>query len=329
MELGFPLKKTELFQSSHLNEIRTEVGNAFCSHNLQLRSGQRKILTNMKRKVFASSALVYLDYGSPVIIEPGVMNDFYIFQFQLAGEAQVFSDGRRHLATPLSASVLNPVHYIRLVTEENCRFLSLKLDRLKVEESLSRMLGDHISQPLIFDIALDMTSASGQALMRNILFCFQELEMTSLIQGNPEIMERYEEMLIALVLHSQHHNYSHILDKTTSKPMPRHIKRAISFMADNIEHKVSLDDVATFAGVTVRSLSNGFREFQNKSPMAFLAEIRLEKAHQMLVKLSANESVTAVALQCGFTHLGRFSASYKAKFGCSPLQSLRKYQRLS
>ena len=52
-----------------------------------------------------------------------------------------------------------------------------------------------------------------------------------------------------------------------------------------------------------------------------LGFLRLLRAHQSL--LAGEGSVTDVALKWGFTHFGRFSISYREKFGFSPRDTLR------
>jgi transcriptional regulator GlxA family with amidase domain len=54
--------------------------------------------------------------------------------------------------------------------------------------------------------------------------------------------------------------------------------------------------------------------------MSYLRNVRLDHCRRLLVAGTA--SVTDVAQQCGFTHLGRFSAAYKERFGELPSHTL-------
>lgn len=51
--------------------------------------------------------------------------------------------------------------------------------------------------------------------------------------------------------------------------------------------------------------------------MAYLKDLRLEKAHQEL-RNSEYQSVTDIAYKWNFTHLGRFSQEYKRRYGELP-----------
>jgi transcriptional regulator GlxA family with amidase domain len=77
--------------------------------------------------------------------------------------------------------------------------------------------------------------------------------------------------------------------------------------------------------MSVRSLQEGFRRHVGCAPMAYLQEVRLGRAHDAL-RLSdpSRITVTAVAHRWGFAHLGRFASAYRAKFGHSPSETLRR-----
>ena len=58
--------------------------------------------------------------------------------------------------------------------------------------------------------------------------------------------------------------------------------------------------------------------------MEFLIEQRLQRARKKLVEGGDATLIASIAMESGFTHLGRFSQTYKKRFGESPSESLRK-----
>ena len=56
----------------------------------------------------------------------------------------------------------------------------------------------------------------------------------------------------------------------------------------------------------------------------YLRDLRMERARAELVSGECQNDA-GVALRWGFAHLGRFSASYKARYGESPSQSVRRH----
>jgi transcriptional regulator GlxA family with amidase domain len=73
-----------------------------------------------------------------------------------------------------------------------------------------------------------------------------------------------------------------------------------------------------------RSLQQAFLARRGMSPMRFVVERRLHRAHARLSGSGRRDSVSAVALECGFGHLGRFGTLYREVYGEPPSQTLRR-----
>ncbi len=95
-------------------------------------------------------------------------------------------------------------------------------------------------------------------------------------------------------------------------------------MRANAASPLTLAEIAAQAGVSVRSLSQGFQQFRGVTPMAMLRAIRLDGVRADLIAAADGESVTDVALRHGFMHLGRFAGFYRQRFGEMPRQTLEK-----
>ncbi|WP_144710579.1 helix-turn-helix domain-containing protein [Curtobacterium pusillum] len=79
------------------------------------------------------------------------------------------------------------------------------------------------------------------------------------------------------------------------------------------------------ADFSVRGLQEAFQRTMDRTPMTYLREIRLRRAHEDLLRTEyATTSVATVASRWGFTHLGRFSGEYLQRFGEYPRHTLRR-----
>jgi transcriptional regulator GlxA family with amidase domain len=78
------------------------------------------------------------------------------------------------------------------------------------------------------------------------------------------------------------------------------------------------------AGVTQRTLSRAFHAIRGKAPSRYLHELRLTEVRQALLSNAGEGSVTEVAMRFGFRELGRFAVDYRARFGESPSETLRR-----
>ncbi len=105
---------------------------------------------------------------------------------------------------------------------------------------------------------------------------------------------------------------------------PRHVVRATDYLMAHLADPVSLAQVAGAAGVSERSLRREYKKRFGVTVMEFLRQRRLESVHQALQSAEPGETtVTDVAIRFGFSHLGRFSGSYRQAFGCLPSETLR------
>lgn len=101
------------------------------------------------------------------------------------------------------------------------------------------------------------------------------------------------------------------------------VRRAEEYIRAHSSEDLSISAVAGHLQITARALQMGFRLQRGQSPYSYVETVRLEKAHQLLIAADDGESVTQIALDCGFSHLGRFSQQYKRRYGVMPSQSLR------
>ena len=88
-------------------------------------------------------------------------------------------------------------------------------------------------------------------------------------------------------------------------------------MRAHLIQPISLPALASEAGVSVRSLNTLCQREYAQSPMDRLRSLRLEAAREQL-QASPEASVTKVALEYGFSHMGRFAAYYRQRFGELP-----------
>jgi AraC-like DNA-binding protein len=100
-------------------------------------------------------------------------------------------------------------------------------------------------------------------------------------------------------------------------------RNAQEFIEMNFQNCIHLESLCRHTGVGVRTVQRCFREYFDLSVTDYLKTIRLDKAHRALATTEdGEETVTDIALRCGFTHLGRFSVAYRTRFGESPSETL-------
>jgi AraC family transcriptional regulator, carnitine catabolism transcriptional activator len=92
--------------------------------------------------------------------------------------------------------------------------------------------------------------------------------------------------------------------------------KAIRLMEEHVEDRLTLKNVAKSAELSDRQLERLFRRHLHVTPVAFYRQMRLDRAHRLLIY--SRLSVRDVALATGFSTLAEFSRAFKQKYGRPP-----------
>lgn len=95
-----------------------------------------------------------------------------------------------------------------------------------------------------------------------------------------------------------------------------YIKEALSFIEQNFQNNISVEDIASFCGLNRSYFGKIFRESLGKSPQDFLMNYRMIKATELLrmTQLSIGDISKAV----GYENQLHFSRAFKNIYGSSP-----------
>ena len=94
------------------------------------------------------------------------------------------------------------------------------------------------------------------------------------------------------------------------------VKRAVLKMQQNIEQTLSIDQIATALGTARRTLERRFQADLGQSPRRIYLEIRLDRASARLRR--TEQSVTEIALACGFCDAPHLARALKTERGLTP-----------
>lgn len=96
-----------------------------------------------------------------------------------------------------------------------------------------------------------------------------------------------------------------------------HLVRAIAIMEETIENPASPSLIAERLGISTRQLERLFGRYLNSTPKHYFTEMRLRRAQNLLVQ--TEQSITEIAMACGFQSTSHFSKVFRGFFGRSPL----------
>ena len=317
-----PLSRYARFSTSEVDEAREEAARVLCEHRLRPLSQTRQLDAWQNMVRLSSVTVGAMGYGADVEIEPGLFGDFYLLTMPYSGHATV-QHGKQHAdVNTETGSVLSPEDATRMRWSTDCSQLLVRIDRGALEKQLSDILGGAPVSDIRFNLAMPMVGGAAR-WWRMLNELIDSLETPDPIP-NPLATSLHESLLLASLLNCQPNAYSERIGKPQRPIAPRHVRKVEAYIEEYAETPITLGDLVEVSGVSARALFDGFRRFRDTSPLAYLRNVRLAKVRQQLLNASDEETVTGVATQWGFYQLGRFAAQYRATFGETPSETLRR-----
>ncbi len=123
--------------------------------------------------------------------------------------------------------------------------------------------------------------------------------------------------LVGLIL--QNHRYTSSGEREArSMRRVRQLKSALAFIRKRYAMPVTLEEIAHAAGMSPRYFCRFFSEMTGRTPIDYLNFYRVERACERLTY--TGESVTEIALSCGFNDLSYFVKTFRRYKGTTPKQ---------
>lgn len=95
------------------------------------------------------------------------------------------------------------------------------------------------------------------------------------------------------------------------------IARSIAYVSSNLNAAVSIDEMATRAGMSRAVFHRKFKQATTMSPIQFVKSMRLNNA---AMKIAGGMTVTEAAMEVGYVSASQFSREFKRMYGQSPRQ---------
>lgn len=313
----------QLFASHDVDETRAMVSRVMKTHQLGVVGHTQHLDARMHHVALGDVSVSRLRYGANVEIKPGPLEDFYLVQMPLAGHARIENGSHYVDSGPELASVLSPDDPTAMRWGADNDQLMIRIERSLLERTLAAQLGRPITDPLRFQLGFRWRECvPWHSLMSYVLDCSaQGVDLSQ----HKLVSAQMEQLVVATLLSLHGHNYSDAQPARCGAVLPRHVRRVQEYLQAHAHENIGAEELAQVAGVSLRSLYSGFKEFCGVSPMQYLKDLRLERARADLLRSADVGNVAGVALRWGFAHLGRFSADYRARFGENPSQSLRRH----
>jgi AraC-like DNA-binding protein len=265
-----------------------------------------------------------LSYAAPVTFTVAELDAYHV-SMPVRGRMLARHAGNEVIGDPATGVLFGPGSPVWTRLDAHSTDLDVKIERAALETELAGLLGRPIDGPIDLPPAITLSSGPGHSWSRLVRLLRDELSYEHSLIYQPLIAEQLRSSVLSGLLLSVPHRYHDELTTPATARPPRAIRRVVEAINDEPERAVTVVDLARAAGMSVRSLQEGFRRHVGVTPMAYLQQVRLSRANAALREADpVRVTVAAVAHRWGFAHLGRFASAYRARFGESPSETLRK-----
>lgn len=105
-------------------------------------------------------------------------------------------------------------------------------------------------------------------------------------------------------------------NKSDANTAQSYVQKAIEFITSNYSYPITVEDIASYVGLSRSHLFRSFETVLGQSPKEYLTEFRMKQACYLLE--NTNLSITTIANSLGFDNSLYFSKMFHKTFGSAP-----------
>lgn len=205
------------------------------------------------------------------------------------------------------------------------RTIAVVIDRWAVNDALTGALGRDLTTKVDFMPLMTPAVAWSQTWLKMVALLNEQLFRPDGLFNQPMVGLPFADSLIRGLLIAADHSLRDALIGGDRPAASRAIRAAIDIIEEDAHLPLTLSSIATRSYISARSLQEGFQRQLGTTPMAYLREVRLRRAHQTLLESEPSvTTVASVAHRWGFSNLGRFAAAHAGRYRETPVETLRR-----
>ncbi len=303
------------------SEAREALSNAYCPHILAV-SQPRDFHAVQEEVTLGPLSIHRLSYGSEASVDAEPLASWILISMVLKGRLAVSSGGAERILTSGQTIVLDSYRNFRLVFGMNSQLLTFRFDRAYVEKALHDLRGDKTTSRVRFGLQgpKSMRAAATWNAVSSLLV--RESNANTFGAGYPLLQDQLIRTAVA-ALADTHPLAIDAGEEVGLQADSAAVRRVMAIVEARPEYQYQVADLAKSSGLGVRALQEAFRNQLGTTPIGFIRDVRLRRAHDDLLS-GRGRTVAEVADRWGFSNLGRFAAQYRERYGFPPSATLRR-----
>jgi AraC-like DNA-binding protein len=254
---------------------------------------------------------------------------YYQVNVLAAGQMELLHRGSSVASSPGLANVCLPEGELAVPRwAAGSRMIALRVNRNVLEDALSDALGRQLTAQIEFKPSLVTTRGLARTWMHMFTVLAQEIFRPDSALTQPLVASPFVHSLIYALLLAGDHPYREVLGSHAKFVAPQSIRPAVDIIEAEPHLPLTVASLAGRCHISSRTLQQGFVRHMGMSPMTYLRQVRLRRAHQELLASDPSiETVASIATRWGYTNPGRFAAAHAARYGEPPAATLRRSRR--
>jgi AraC-like DNA-binding protein len=318
-----PLARFPIVATNRIEDAEAAITRSLTDVNILQVADRGRFELQMNAVNIGRTSLVFNRFGTGCKIKAGLDD---MFAFVIGGERpSTFDlDSGSFVVSPRKAALITPAGQMQIQRDESSEILVFRTSFSDLLHHFEELTARHHRGSLIFDHSIDLTNGPGAMVKRLLNYMVHELEHNDRVLKNPSLLKSYDHMLLTALLSLPHNQREKLYENHRYQVAPGLVHHAEEYMRAHLKEAISIIDLLRICGCSRSVLFAAFRNARGYTPMEFLSEQRLQSAREKLLTGHLEASVSSIALDCGFIHLGRFSQVYRRRFGERPSDTLRK-----
>lgn len=272
---------------------------------------------SLSHRKLAELDLCRISYGGSVRVTSPALETIYHLQVLLHGNCLWRGPQREHHLVPGELLLINPDDPVDLTYSEDCEKFILKVPTRLLESICDEQRWQRPSGGVRFlrnHYRLDELDGFVNLLG---MVCHEAEVSDSL----PRVQGHYSQIVASKLLTLMSTN----VQRENLGAPGASLERILDYIERNLKLELPAEALAEQACMSLRSLYALFDRHLGTTPKQYVRQRKLQRLHECLADPSCSvRSVTELAMDYGFMHLGRFAESYRQQFAELPSETFKR-----
>jgi AraC-like DNA-binding protein len=320
--MNLPLSFNTLANVDSIEEAEQIFRAELVDSRIQKVESESDFSVQMNRVSIGDSTLSCLGHRSGYAIDCGDIDSLDTVIFSIGQSASSDLNGRS-IDLSRDAAIITQRSNLKHVRGAGSVEFAIQSTTSIVEKRLQASLDRAISKELCFEDSVSLDKGIGAHGASTLRYLVDSIDSDPALLDNALISANFEDLMLGVILALPNNYSDELLRPERNLAAPAKVRLAEEYMEANAHLPITLTDVISHVGYSRKAFYSNFRRFRDYTPHEYLASRRLKLAHEKLSNPVPADTVTSIAYDSGFSHIGRFSEAYRKRYGVKPSVTLR------